>query len=139
MTGTVERLGDAVPTLTVVRVNKSCRQCGKRWRGLFFQEWIKSCVFVEFDGKKHIRAYCDACIDGDEQLARVRGIERDIDSIQVALSSGPTKARKIRLMRRKERTLIKLREEYEPGGLDWSKTTDRIKDVNDAIRRLDDV
>ena len=139
MTETVERLGNAVPTLTVVRVNKSCRQCGKLWRGLFFQEWIKSCSFVEFDGKKHLRAYCDTCIDGDERHTRIRDIERNVDGVQAALASGPTKARKIRLMRRKERLLLKLREEYEPGGLDWSKTTDRIKDVNDAIRRLDDV
>jgi hypothetical protein len=125
-----------VPELTSVKVNKFCRDCGYRWRGYFFKEWLATAVTKEIDGKRYVRATCDACVEKWERDALRREIETDLQTVDNALKMGLTKPKKIRFMRSKVRILARLRDTYDPGGVDWSKQTDRIREMNEAINRI---
>lgn len=126
-----------LPELVTVLVNKQCRSCGAQWRGKFFKEWILKAPKATVEEKRYILAYCDACIESWERDQKRRHIEVDLQTVDAQLRMGPTKAKKIRLMRTKSGILIKMRDTYEPGAVEWSKITDRVRDLNAMISKLE--
>lgn len=125
------------PELIVVRVNKQCRQCNYRWHGNFFKSWVLKAPKIANDGKQYVLAWCDLCVETWEREQRRRQIETDVQHLDGTLKQGPTKSRKLRLVRAKVGTLTKLRDTYDPGSVCWSDITDRMRELNETIQRLD--
>jgi len=122
--------------LTVVKLNKKCKDCGHLWHGNFFQEWVVNAPKEQIEEKQYVLAYCDSCIEGRERQERRRQIEFKVESVDRAIAEHPTRGKLIFLLAGKVRALKQYQGIFPYGGLKWNEIRARIDTTKDRLDAL---